>query len=247
MALGNCKHCTNKDDIKVYNRNDPSKHICWPFPKCNDGQQSSVEPGSSHPQGTDIKCVSCHVNYFSNNQTNKRCRRCTSCGNNKELSPCDGSRDRQCSHSCISSEFYLNATDQWCYPCTECCGASDENIVSQCISMRLGTVIGGNGEKHCKASQKCSNEPPLKKNVSSPACGNRSLTSNSSYEARECSCGNTFSIDSLHIALFGVLGTVLVIAFLFGCYWYVCRRGSTPGSDYTMMPPCVRTKCRGKM
>ena len=249
VALGKCSnHCANKDDIKLYVRNN-SKPFCWPFPKCNDGQEASVKPGSSHPYGTKIHCIDCLDGYFSNNHTNKRCRRCTSCGNNKELSPCEGSRDRQCSHSCISSKFYFNATDQQCYPCTECCGASDEDIELQCISKRVGTVIGGNGEKHCKASfkslQGCSNELPLKKNVSSPACGNNSVTSNSSFEARKGSSGGDSSIDGLHIALICVLGLVLFIAFLFGCHWYVSRRRSSR-SGYNLTPHCVTT-CTGRM
>ena len=245
VALGNCNPCANKDDVKLFDRNNPSNPVCWPFPKCNDGQEASVKPGSSHPLGTKIECIDCLEGYFSNSDTNKRCRRCTSCGSNKELSPCERSRDRQCSHSCISSEFYFNATDQHCYPCTECCGASDEDIEHQCISTRVGTVIGGNGEKHCKASfkssQQCSNELPLKKNVSSPACGNSSSTSNSSFETRECSCANSSlpnklnlegrdcrcSIDSLHIALICVLSLlVLVMAFLMSRHWYASRRNT---------------------
>lgn len=268
VALGNCNPCANKDDIKLYDKNNPSNLVCWPFPKCNDGQEASVKPGSLHPQGTKIECMDCLEDYFSNNHTNKRCRRCTSCGDNKELSPCERSRDRQCSHSCISSEFYFNVTDQQCYPCTECCGASDEDIEHQCVSMRRGTVIGGNGEKHCKASfkssQQCSNELPLKKNVSSPACGNSSITSNSSFETRECSCGNSslpsklnleekvcrWSIDSLHIALICVLGLlVLVIAFWVSCRWYTSRNTSMqPSRRRYAMPRCVHVPtCAGNI
>ena len=243
VALGNCGPCANKDDIKLYDRNNLSNPVCWPFPKCNDGQESTVKPGSSHPHGTKIACINCHEGYFSNNHTNKRCRRCTSCVNNKELSPCEGSRDRQCSNSCISNNFYFNSTDQQCYPCTECCGASDEDIELQCVSRRVGTVVGGNGEKHCKASfklsQQCSNEPPLERNVSSsPACANSSVTNSSSLEARECSCGSSFSIDSLHIALISVLGLVLPIVLLFGYRWCVSRRQSSR-SGYTGMPLCI--------
>ena len=252
VAVGSCSnHCANKDDIKLYHRKNRSKPICWPLPKCNDGQEASVEPGSSHPLGTKIECIHCLEENFSNNHTNKRCRRCTSCGNKKELSPCKRSGDRQCSHSCISSEFYLNATDQQCYPCTECCGASDEDIEHQCISMRVSTVIGGNGEKHCKASfkssQRCSNELPLKENSS--------LTCNSTFEARECSCGNSSlsnelnakgrecrgSIDDLHIALICVLGVAPVLAVLFCCHRYVSRRRSSR-SGYNLtpcVPPCT--------
>lgn len=242
VALGNCGPCANKDDIKLYHKNNSSNPVCWPFPKCNDGQESTVEPGSSHPHGTIIACISCHEGYFSNNHTHKRCRRCTSCVNNKELSPCEGSRDRQCSHSCISSKFYFNSTDKQCYPCTECCGASNEDIELQCVSSRVGTVVGGNGEKHCKASfkssQQCSSELPLEKNVSSPACANSSITNSVSSEAGECSCGSSFSIDLLHIALICVLGLVFLIALLFGYRWCVSRRQSSR-SGYTGMPPCI--------
>lgn len=252
MALGNCSYqCRNKDDIKLFDRKNKSKIDCWPSPNCNDGQEGSVEPGSSHPHGTKIHCIDCLEDFFSNNETNKRCHRCTSCGNKKEVSPCKGFRDRQCSHSCISNKFYFNATDQQCYPCTECCRASDEDIELQCVFVKVGTVIGGNGEKHCKASfnssQGCSNEVSLIKNVSSPACGNSSVTSNSSLEARQCSCGDSKlhvhgNFDGLHIALICVLGVILVITFSVGCRWYVSRRQSSRSGYVT--PPCVPT-CAG--
>ena len=250
VALGSCRPCANKDDIRLYYKDNPSNPDCWPFPKCNDGQESSVEPGSWHLHGTKIECKTCREGYFSNNDTNKRCRRCTSCGNKKELSPCEGSKDRQCSHICISSKFYFNSTDQQCYPCTECCGASDEDIELQCISSRVGTVVGGNGEKHCKASfrssQRCSNELPWEKNVSSPACTNSSVTNSSSLEAGECSCGSSFSIDDLHIALICVLALGFLIAVLvFGYHWYFSRRQS-PRSGCTGMPPCT-PNCTGKL
>lgn len=252
VALGKCSyHCSNKDDIKLFDRKNKSKVACWPSPNCNDGQEGSVEPGSSHPHGTKIHCIDCPEDFFSNNHTNKRCHRCTSCGNKKELSPCEGFRDRQCSHSCISRKFYFNATDQQCYPCTECCGASDEDIVLQCVSMKVGTVIGGNGEKHCKASfnssQGCSNEVSLNKSVASPPCGNSSVTSNSSLEARQCSCGDSKlhvhgNFDGFRIALICVLGVILVIACFVGCRRYVSRWRSSRNGYVT--PPCVPT-CTG--
>ena len=242
VALGNCGPCTNKDDIKLYDKKNLSNPDCWPFPKCNDGQESTVEPGSWHPHGTKIACINCPEGYFSNNHTNKRCHRCTSCVNKKELSPCESSRDRQCSHSCISSKFYFNSTDRQCYPCTECCRASDEDIELQCVSSRVGTVVGGNGEKHCKASfkssQQCSNELPLERHVTSPACTNSSVTNSSSLEAKECSCGSNFSIDGFHIALICVLGLVFLISLFFGYRWCVSKRQSLP-KGYTGMPPCI--------
>lgn len=254
VALGNCSYqCHNKDDIKLFDRKNKSKVTCWPSPNCNDGQEGSVEPGSSHPHGTKIHCIDCLEDFFSNNETNKRCHRCTSCDNKKEVSPCKGFRDRQCSHSCISKKFYFNATDKLCYPCTECCGASDGDIELQCVLnfMKVGTVIGGNGEKHCKASfnssQGCSNVVSLNKNVSSLACGNSSVTSNSSFEARQCSCDDSKlhehgMFDDLHIALICVLGVILVIAFFVGCRCYVSRRRSSRSGYVTS--PCVPT-CTG--
>lgn len=251
MVLGSCKNCTNKDDIKLYDKKDPSKPIfCWPLPPCNDGQEASVEPGSSHPLGTKVQCIPCRADYFSNNHTNNRCRRCKSCGNNKEQSPCEGSRDRHCSHSCISSAFYFNATDQQCYPCTECCRASDEDIEHQCVSMRVGTVIGGNGEKHCKAtfksSQQCSNELPLPNfEARECSCGNSSLPSELNLEGRHCRS----SIDSLHIALICVLGLlVFVIPFWVGYRWYASRRNrQSSRRDYRMAPCVPVSTCAGNI
>jgi len=48
-----------------------------------------------------------------------------------------------------------------CYPCSECCGASSNNIEPQCVSsrenLRIGTRIGEKGALHCKvtSSQQC--------------------------------------------------------------------------------------------
>lgn len=231
MALGNGNRCLNKGDIELYDKNDFAQFHCWPLPKCNDGQQASVEPGSSHPKGTAIKCVPCPDNYFSNNGTNRRCHKCTSCGKRKELLSCERSRDRQCSNSCISFEFYFNATDQQCYPCTECCSASDENIEPQCISMTIGTVIGGKGEKHCKASSKsskqCDDLPSAvdkeqpKMNVSSGLCGNSSLSNKSSVVESDC-C-------RLHTGLVCALVFMTVLCLILG--WLACRKSRQSSSE----------------
>ena len=235
-ALANGNRCANKENIELYDKVDNSKFSCWPLPNCNDGQEASVEPGSSHPQGTKIQCVPCPKDFFYNNGTNKRCPLCTPCGNIKELLSCEHSRDRQCSNSCISSYYYFNATDQQCHPCTECCGDNDDIIEPQCISIIPGTVIGGRGEKHCKAllesSKQCSSEQQ-KRNVSSSLCGNSSAPNKPHFVEEECSCP---TIDGLHIALICVLA-VLVLALLLS--WFVSRRKRRSSrSDYSPMP-CV--------
>lgn len=241
MALGNCNRCTDKQHIELYDKNNYSQFSCWPSPECNDGQEASVEPGSSHPQGTSIHCVPCPNNFFSNNRTNKRCRNCISCGNRMELLSCERSRDRQCSNICISSKYYFNSTDQQCYPCTECCGAI-ENIEPQCIAMNIGTVIGGKGEKHCKAtsksSEQCDDLPSVvdrelpKANLSSVLCGNSSSINGSSIMEKDSS-------QQLNIGLACALGLSVSLNLVL-LAWLACRkrRGSSR-NDYLSSCSCV--------
>lgn len=235
MALGNGNRCRNNADIELYDEKNSSFFYCWPLPECHDGQEPSVEQGSSHPQGTDIGCNYCLKGFFSNNGTNKRCRRCTPCDNKGVLLLCMPFRDRQCSNSCISREFYFNATDEQCHPCTECCKANDEDIEPQCISMTVGTVIGEKGEKHCKASSKSSkqcDELP-KKNLSSASCSNSSFTlpSNTSELAEsECTCSH--SLDGLHIGLVCFLVPVTALSVVLG--WLAFRRRRRTGDHLSL-------------
>ncbi|PFX23459.1 uncharacterized protein LOC111332925 isoform X1 [Stylophora pistillata] len=152
--------CQRKAYIELYNKQNPAKFKCWPPPECHNGQEATVEPGSSHPFGTDISCRSCKNGFFSNNQTIYKCRKCTSCGKKQELYPCTFVKDRECANKCISDKYYFNSTEKECYPCVECCEGDDENIEPQCITMRKGIVIGGKGEKHCRLSNRRCDELP---------------------------------------------------------------------------------------
>lgn len=196
VAQGHSNRCDNKADIELYDKHNHSIYKCWPSSDCHDGQELSVVPGSSHPDGTDISCQDCRRNYFSNNITNKRCRKCTSCGNKEELFPCTSVRDGECASRCISNEFYFNATDEQCYPCTECCVGDDINIEPQCITMRMGTVIGGKGERHCSRSSKPCEELP-KKNLSCTCC---SCSSNCNC-TMSCNCSLSKIIDTRNCSL----------------------------------------------
>ena len=231
MAQTSGNRCANKRDIEVYDKDDHSKFSCWPALSCNDGQEASVQPGSSHPKAeTKLQCVSCSKDFFSNNSTNRRCRKCTSCGNRNELLSCEHYRDRRCSNTCISSEYYFNATDQQCHPCTECCGASGENIEPQCISLTKGTVIGGKGEKHCKASlnsvEPCDGLPngvkkeEPKGNLSSALCGNSSLSNKSSAVEKDCDQ----RLDWVHIGLVCALVCMTVVSLVLGRFAYLYRK-----------------------
>ena len=202
--------CSGKD-IELYDPQNRSIYICWPWQDCPHGQQLSVKPGSIHPQGTTIECISCPRGMFSNDKTNGRCLLCTSCGFNKELSPCTSTKDRECDrHGCLSEAYYRNATDQKCYPCAECCSATDNNIEPQCISMAVGTVIATNGAKHCKqqnSSKLYSNLhcKPASFNSSSNQCSSNQCSSNES--SSKCD----WSLDSVHV----VLIVLLTICLLF--------------------------------
>lgn len=143
VAQGYGNRCGNKGEIELYQEQNPAKYTCWPFPECHDGQEPSVEPGSTHPSGTEVTCQSCQQNFYSNKETNVRCRKCTSCGKKLEHSPCLSGKDRVCSNRCISNDYYFNSTDNECLRCTECCEGDDINIEPQCITIKLGAVIGG--------------------------------------------------------------------------------------------------------
>ena len=266
VAQGHSNRCDNKADIELYDKHNHSIYKCWPSSDCHDGQELSVEPGSSHPDGTEISCQDCHRNYFSNNRTNKRCRKCTSCGNKEELFPCTSVRDRVCTSRCISNEFYFNATDEQCYPCTECCEGDDMNIEPQCITMRMGTVIGGKGQKHCGVSSKQCDEQ-LKKNTSSACTSsdtclctcNCSLPSNFSFVEMEqlkknLSSGSEFgnesydkSIDIWHIVL--IIGVLTLLTALFIMAWLAhkkrrqCARCTCNNSCLVLSESCISYNC----
>ena len=161
LAVASGNRCNNKTDAELYDPQDHSIFNCSPALDCHDGYEPSVQPGSSHPKGKSVECKKCPFESFSNIKTKYRCQKCTVCGNKKVIFTCTPGRDRQCSNSCISSNFYFNKTDQQCHPCIECCGTSSNNIEPQCVSsqknLRIGTVIGEKGALHCKvpSSQQC--------------------------------------------------------------------------------------------
>ncbi|XP_068694563.1 uncharacterized protein [Montipora foliosa] len=162
LVIVSGNRCHNPEDIELFNKTNPSQYNCWSRYDCQDGYERSVKLGSVHPMGTDIQCNVCPEGSFSNFWTKGKCMKCTPCGNRKELSNCSVIRDRVCSSSeCISNKFYLNTTDNQCYPCSVCCGSSSKNVVLECLrsgALSAGvTVIGKQGATHCgiKSSQQC--------------------------------------------------------------------------------------------
>lgn len=235
VVFGN--RCDNKNHVELFDPNDHSKFECWPVPTCQEGQEPSVKPGSVHPKATDVSCIPCGHGWFSNHDTNFRCQKCTSCGNKDVRVNCSIYRDAVCSKSCKSNTHYFNETDGQCYTCTECCGKDMSNIEPHCLlgNLRVGSVIGQQGELHCKvlSSQKCdepsenvstnissvinSNVGVLDRNCSRPE-NNVTLPSTDSYpstsrETPTCRC----SWNSLpHILL--ICGSILVAVILFFLY-----------------------------
>ena len=186
MVVGFGNRCDNKNHVELVDPSDHSKFECWPVPTCQEGQEPSVKPGSVHPKATDVSCIPCGHGSFSNHDTNFRCQKCTSCGNKDVRVNCSIYRDAVCSKSCKSKTHYFNETDGQCYTCTECCGKDMSNIEPYCLlgNLRVGSVIGQQGELHCKVllSQKC-DEPSenVSTNISSV------INSNSSVLERNCS------------------------------------------------------------
>ena len=258
VAQGYGNRCEKKDEIELYEKQNPATYICWPFPECHDGQEPTVEPGSRHPMGTDVSCQSCQQNFFSNKGTNIRCRKCTSCGKRIEVSPCLSAKDRECADMCISNGYYFNSTDKECHRCTKCCEGDNINIESQCIKLTPGTVIGGKGQKHCRRSSKPCNDLP-KKNLTSSGCDcNCTVLSDSSFlkgsdRQMNCSLSNNTSLigkgqtnqnlssalkqchsfDRAHIALSCLLGLcIAVIVFLSRLAWKRKKQSSHSQNSY---------------
>lgn len=133
------------------------------------------------------------------------------------LLTCTAVRDRQCSNSCISSNYYFNATDLQCYRCSECCGSNSDNIEWHCLtstSLGIGTKIGEKGSLHCKApsSQQCDD---LQQNVIN-------ATPDSNIKPQHLEKNYGCSLDTLLIALICCLAISVTVNFvLFGC----CLRG----------------------
>ena len=242
VAQGYGNRCEKKDEIELYEKQNTTTYICWPFPECLDGQEPTVDPGSRHPMGTDISCRSCQQNFFSNKGTNIRCRKCTSCGKKLEHSPCLSVKDRVCADRCISNDYYFNSTDQECHRCTECCEGDNINIELQCIKITPGIVIGGKGQKHCRRSSKpCNNLP--KKNVTSSGCDcNCTVLSDSSLlkgsdRQMNSSLSNNMSLieksfDSLHITLFCLLGLCIIVIVFLGWLAWKRRKQSSHSEDF---------------
>jgi len=216
LAIASGSHCNNKTEVELYNPRDHSFSHCWPVPDCHDGQEPSVRPGLSYPKDTDIECRKCPDGSFSNIKNNYTCQQCTVCLNKEVLLNCTPGRDTVCFNWCISSEFYFSVTDQWCYPCTECCGAYHGNIEPHCISLRIGEVIGEKGSLHCKmrSSQRC-DKLPLKNNASSGT--NRSTNNVPVVERLTKKC--SWSLDSLHIGLICGVVSLTVVLFLMIGLW----------------------------
>ena len=232
--------CKKKGYIELYNRQNRNEYRCWPPPECHDGQEPSVEPGSSHPIGTDISCQSCKIGFFSNNRTNNKCHKCTSCGKKQELYPCTLVKDRECANKCISNEYYFNDTAEECYRCVECCEGDDENIEPQCIALRKGVVIGGKGEKHCRISNRRCYDLPT---TSSEGCTcNCSVSNNSSIAVGNSPAMNISSTlqsdnSSLHkpcvVHMFWIIGlscSLVVVVALILVYFLYWRRKWSPQS-----------------
>ncbi|XP_068691937.1 uncharacterized protein [Montipora foliosa] len=215
VASGN--RCPNPEDIELFNPKDRSKYECWSASAfdCPEGYERSVKLGSVHPTGTDLVCNLCPEGSYSNFMTNNTCMKCTPCGNNKVQLNCTVIQDRVCSSiHCISNKFYLNTTDNQCYPCSICCGSNSDDIVPECLrsgDLRVGvTVIGQKGGTHCgvKSSQQCDDL-----NVSKEK-------NNLSY-VHVC---NT----EYHVIIEIILGVLFTISICMVAYlmWYIKGRGS---------------------
>ena len=217
LAIANGSHCNNKTEVELYNPRDHSFSHCWPVPDCHAGQEPSVRPGLSYPTDTDIECRKCPDGSFSNFKNNYTCQQCTVCLNKEVLLNCTPGRDTKCFNSCISSEFYFNVTDQQCYACSECCGAYHGNIEPQCVSLRIGSVIGGKGTLHCKVRslQQC-DKFSVENNASS--CTNRS---NLPVVGRLTVKESSWSLDNLHIGL--ICGVVFLTVVTIVLLW-LCKR-----------------------
>ena len=247
MVLVIGSRCKNKNDVELFDPNDNSKFKCWPVPTCQEGQQPSVEPGSAHPKTTTISCIPCDHGWFSNHDTNYRCQKCTSCGNRGVLVNCSIYGDAVCSKSCKSKTHYFNESDGQCYACTECCGKDESNIERQCLSsgnLRVGSVIGQQGELHCKvqSSQKCDE---LSKNVTTYTNGSSVVNGTSSvlencnctrpennvsstyinhnYRPIDCSWNSSSSLRTQDIILICALTTVAIASAIF-LYLYIRER-----------------------
>ena len=257
MVLVIGSRCKNKSDIELFDPIDNSKFKCWPVPTCQEGQQQSVEPGSVHPKTTTISCIPCDHGWFSNHNTNYRCQKCTSCGNKGVLVNCSIYGDAFCSKSCKSNTHYFNESDGQCYACSECCGKDESNIERQCLlssgNLRVGSVIGQQGELHCKvqSSQKCDE---LSKNVTTYINGS-SFVNGTSSVVENCNCTRPENINHNHqpsggswaslqdIMLLCALIVVTLASVVFLCLYIRERkmrmsRSGCPPESCPFMSPC---------
>ena len=258
MVLVIGSRCKNKSDIELFDPIDNSKFKCWPVPTCQEGQQPSVEPGSVLPKTTTISCIPRDHGWFSNHDTNYRCQKCTSCGNKGVLVNCSIYGDAVCSKSCKSNTHYFNESDGQCYACTECCGKDESNIEQQCLlssgNLRVGSVIGQQGELHCKvqSSQKCDE---LSKNVTT-YINSSSFVNGTSSVVENCNCTRPENINhnyqpsgcSWDSSLQDIMLLCALIVVALACVIFLClyirerkmrmSRSGCPPESCPFMNPC---------
>ena len=127
------------------------RYECLECPNCTTGSQPSVPCGSSVAYGTPVHCISCQLGKtYSNKYGKEPCKACTVCSQGKAIKKnCTLFSNSECDDKCAHG-FYSEPFTFSCFPCTQCCNDSKDEMVEECA----------NYGKKCKVRlASCSNVP----------------------------------------------------------------------------------------
>ena len=127
------------------------QYECLECPNCTTGLQPSVPCGSSVAYGTPVHCISCQLGKtYSNKYGKEPCKACTVCSQGKAIKKnCTLFSNSECDDKCTHG-FYSEPFTFSCFPCTQCCNDSKDEMVEECA----------NYGKKCKVRlASCSNVP----------------------------------------------------------------------------------------
>ena len=161
------------------------RYKCLECPDCPAGSQPSVPCGSSVAYGTPVHCISCQLGKtYSDKYGKEACKACTVCSEGKVVKKnctlfSNSDCDDKCAHGFYSAPFIFS-----CFPCTQCCNDSKDEIVEECESYG----------KKCKVrSAPCTNPVPPMAFQTTTDSQTPSTVSQITHPEREITTG-TFSV-----------------------------------------------------
>lgn len=135
------------DQVTWRRANAAQNDTCLPCIDCPDGMEPSIWCGGVAKHGTDLHCVACKAEMYSDSYGKEQCRPCSLCSGGRTVKRnCSTTQNRLCG-SC-SYGYYMNDVVSSCLPCSICCWDNKDQLESQCIEQGLPS------HRHCKPRHK---------------------------------------------------------------------------------------------